>query len=147
MARTYRLGVLRRAANVFMRAFVRLGLGPRSTHLLTVVGRKSGVPRTTPVDLVEEGGRRWLVAPYGAVGWVHNVRAAGKVTLRRGRRVETVGVVEVGATESAPILRRYLTKVAIVRPFFDVEPDSPDEDFVAEASRHPVFRITEAAVD
>ena len=50
-------------------------------HLLTVRGRKSGLPRTTPVNLIEYQGRRWLVAPYGEVAWVRNVRAAGEVEL------------------------------------------------------------------
>ena len=51
-------------------------------HLLTVRGRKSGLPRTTPVNLIEYQGRRWLVAPYREVAWVRNVRAAGEVESR-----------------------------------------------------------------
>jgi deazaflavin-dependent oxidoreductase (nitroreductase family) len=121
---------------------IRLGLGPRSTYLLTVVGRRTGQPRTTPVSLVENPTGRWLVAPYGAVGWVHNTRAAGQVTLRRGGRGETVQVVEVGADEAAPVLKEYLTKVAIVRPYFDASPAAGLDAFAAEATRHPVFRIT-----
>jgi hypothetical protein len=51
-------------------------------------------------------------------------------------------IEEVGPTDAAPVLRRYLKKVPIVRPFFDVTPDSPPEAFEGEASRHPVFRLT-----
>jgi hypothetical protein len=63
MARTYRLTPLRRFANVLMRQLIRLGLAPRTTVLLTVPGRRTGTPRSTPVTLVEEDGQRWLVAP------------------------------------------------------------------------------------
>jgi len=121
---------------------LKLGLGPPRTYLLTVHGRKSGRRYSTPVTLVEDVGQRWLVAPYGEVGWVRNTRAAGRVTLSRGRASSTVAITELTAEERAPILKRYVTLVPIVRPFFDARPDSPIEAFVAEAHRHPVFRIS-----
>jgi hypothetical protein len=93
------------------------------------------------VTLVEEGGLRWLVAPYGEVGWVRNARAAGEVMLSRGSRSERVAVFELEPAEAAPVLRRYLTQVPITRPFFDVRPASGLDTFAAEAPRHPVFRI------
>ena len=93
MAKSYHLTPLRRVANVLMRLLLRLGLVLRTTMLLTVPGRRSGAPRSTPVTLVEEDGRRWLVAPYGPVDWVRNDRAAGRVKLSRGRRSETVRVI------------------------------------------------------
>jgi len=144
VAATYRLGPARRLANRAVRLLLRVGLGPPSTYLLTVRGRKSGQPRSTPVTLVEDGGDRWLVAPYGAVAWVLNTRAAGRVTLCRGRRAETVAVTELGPEASAPVLQRYLGRVPITRPFFDARPTSSLEAFVAEAPRHPVFLITRA---
>jgi hypothetical protein len=93
------------------------------------------------VTLVEENGERWLVAPYGEVGWVKNARAAGQVTLERGRRSETVGIAELLPNEAAPVLKKYLSRLLVVRPFFDVTPKSQIADFVNEAPRHPVFRI------
>ncbi|MDQ1716427.1 MAG: hypothetical protein QOE89_380, partial [Pseudonocardiales bacterium] len=36
------------------------------------------------VDVMEVDGPRWPVAPYGAVNWVKNVRAAVHVELSRG---------------------------------------------------------------
>ncbi len=141
MAATYRLGVARRAVNVLVRALLRAGLGPPRTYLLGVRGWKSGRLFTTPVTLVEDGGRRWLVAPYGEVGWVKNARAAGRVTLRRGRRTETRRIVELGPEEAAPVLKRYVTEVPITRPFFDATPSSDLAAFRAEAPRHPVFRL------
>ena len=96
MAKSYRLTPLRRLANILMRLLLRLGLAPRTTMLLTVPGRRSGTPRSTPVTLVEEDGQRWLVAPYGPVGWVRNARAAGQVELSRGGRSDPQGLRGTG---------------------------------------------------
>ncbi len=112
-------------------------------YLLSVPGRRSGRTYTTPVIIVENG-ERFLVAPYGEVGWVRNARAAGRVTLARGRHRETVGLRQVGPEESAPVLRTYLSRVRVVRPFFDISPDSPLDAFASEAARHPVFLIQPA---
>ncbi len=141
MAATYRLTLWRRALNTIVRVLLRIGLGPGHTYLLTVRGRRSGRLYSTPVTLVEEGGERWLVAPYGEVAWVRNARAAGEVILSRGRYSETVTIAELGSHESAPILQRYVTEVPITRPFFDAAPDSPVETFAQEADRHPVFQV------
>ena len=141
MAWVYRLGLWRRLINRIIRVLLRIGVSPPHTYLLTVRGRKSGHPYSTPVTLVEEAGKRWLVAPYGEVGWVRNARAAKQVTLSRGRRFETVRIVELTAEDAAPVLKKYLARVAVVRPFFDVTPKSNLREFVAEASRHPVFRV------
>ena len=56
MAKTYQLGPIRRAVNVLMKPLVRLGIGGKSTYLLTTTGRRTGQQRTTPVILVE---KRW----------------------------------------------------------------------------------------
>jgi deazaflavin-dependent oxidoreductase (nitroreductase family) len=141
MAKSYRLTPLRRIANVLMRLLLRLGLAPRTTVLLTVPGRRSGTPRSTPVTLVEDDGQRWLVAPYGPVGWVRNARAAGQVELSRGRRSETVHVQELAPEAATPILKAYVERVPITRPYFDAAPDAPLAAFAAEASKHPVFQI------
>ena len=141
MAWQYRLGLWRRLVNRIISVLLRLGVNAPHTYLLTVRGRRSGHSYSTPVRLVEEAGERWLVAPYGEVGWVRNARAAGQVTLTRNRRFETVGIQELSADEAAPVLQKYLAQVPLVRPFFDVTPTSNLRDFVAEASRHPVFRI------
>jgi deazaflavin-dependent oxidoreductase (nitroreductase family) len=139
--KAYRLGLGRRAANTLVTVLLRLGIGPARTYLLTVAGRQSGAARTTPVTLVEEGGRRWLVAPYGEVAWVRNLRAAGKARLARGARTEAIVTREVTADEAAPVLKMYVTRVPITRPYFDVTPESDLGAFRAEAPRHPVFAI------
>jgi deazaflavin-dependent oxidoreductase (nitroreductase family) len=143
MARSYRLGFWRRLINRLIHALLRLGVSPPHTYLLAVRGRKSGRIYSTPVTLVEDNGERWLVAPYGEVSWVKNARAAGQVSLSRDRRSETVKLVELAPEEAAAVLKRYLIRVPVVRPFFDVTPRSNLREFVAEASSHPVFRIKE----
>jgi deazaflavin-dependent oxidoreductase (nitroreductase family) len=141
MSTRYRLSRRRRLANQVIRALLRVGLGPCQTYLLTVRGRRSGRPYSTPVTLVEEGGHRWLVAPYGEVNWVRNARAAGQVMLSRGRHAETVPIVEVGPDEAALVLKRYVAEVPITRPHFGVRSDASLDAFRAEATQHPVFRI------
>lgn len=141
MAAQFQQGFARHAVNRLLQVLLLLGLGPARTYLLTVEGRRSGAPRTTPVTLVEEGGRRWLVAPYGEVAWVRNLRAAGKATLSRGGRKDPIIVREVNVDEAAPVLKQYVTRVPITRPYFDVRFDSDLSAFRAEAPRHPVFAI------
>lgn len=142
MAKTYQLGPTRRAVNVLMKPLVRLGIGGKSTYLLTTTGRRTGQQRTTPVILVENDGQRWLVSPYGTVAWVHNVRAQPQIALRRGGRSETLHAEEVDSATAVPVLQRYLRNARVTAPFFDAKGDDPVEKFIEEAPRHPVFKLT-----
>ena len=141
VTRTYRLGSGNRLVNAVFSALTRLGLGRRERHILTVVGRKSGQSRSTPIDVISSDGERWLVAGYAVSAWVHNLRAAGEGTLSRGRRTEPIRAVELDLPSSVPILRQYLKAVRVVRPYFQASIDSSDEDFLADAPHHPVFRV------
>jgi deazaflavin-dependent oxidoreductase (nitroreductase family) len=142
VAATFEQTRLRRLGNRLIAPLARLGVAGRRTHVLTVTGRKSGRRYSTPVQLVFLASERWLVAPYGPVEWVKNARAAGAVELTRARRTQRVRIEEVGADEAAPVLREYVRGTPIVRPFFDAGPGAPLEAFAAEASRHPVFRLS-----
>jgi deazaflavin-dependent oxidoreductase (nitroreductase family) len=143
MVKTYHVNFADRMENALITTLLRAGVKMGTTSLLTVRGRKSGQPHTVPVVLVEQDGERWLVAPYGVVQWVRNIRAAGTATLTRGRRSETISVTELPAQEAAPILKEYLLHVSGgVRSYFDARKDAPLEAFEREASRHPVFQIT-----
>jgi deazaflavin-dependent oxidoreductase (nitroreductase family) len=132
---------VRSGLNAAMRAALNRGLGPPGIYLLETRGRKTGALRTTPVSLVEDATGRYLVSPYGTPAWVHNARAAGEVTLRRGRRRETLPITELGPQDSAPVLKRYANEQRITRPWFDARHDGPVEAFAAESARHPVFRL------
>lgn len=141
MARQYQVTPAMRVVNTLMSVLNRFGLGGGSSYTLTTTGRKSGQDRSTPITLATVDGDRYLVAPYGEVGWVHNVRASGTATLsRRGRR-EEVEVEEVSGTEAGRVLKHYVHEVRVVRPYFDAAHDAPVEEFAAEAARHPVFRV------
>ena len=140
--RRYRHGIARRGANAFVARFIRLGVVPRSAYLLTTRGRKSGQPRTNPVQIVRHDGHRWLVAPYGTVSWVHNARASGTVTLSRGGTSDEFSVVEVEPRLAAPVLKRYVALAPVVLPYFEAGIASPVEAYEAEAAMHPVFLLT-----
>ncbi len=141
MAARYRPTVPRRFLNAVMRVVLPFGVGPANTYLLTVPGRRTGRRYTTPVTLVEHGGERWLVAPYGEREWVKNARAAGSVELRRGREPQRIEVAELPAEERGPILRDYVARVPVVEKFFDADRGAPVEAYATEADRHPVFRL------
>jgi deazaflavin-dependent oxidoreductase (nitroreductase family) len=141
MAARYRDTWLRQLGNVLIAPLARLGLAGKRTHILTTVGRKTGRKYSTPVMLVFLDGQRWLVAPYGERAWVKNARASGEVELTRALRTERVRVEEADPQTTAPVLREYLRKTPVTKPFFDADKDAPLEEFAAEAPRHPVFRI------
>ena len=85
-------------------------LGPNG--LLTVRGRTSGLPRTTPLAIVEASGRRWVWSPWGDVHWVRNLRAAGHATITVRGRKEDVAVTELDTNELAGFFRDVLGPVA-----------------------------------
>jgi deazaflavin-dependent oxidoreductase (nitroreductase family) len=131
----------RRVGDAIISVFIRAGLVP-STYLLTTRGRKTGRLRTNPATVVEHDGKRWLVAPYGPVSWVYNARADPQVTLRRRFDTRPYTVREVISPEQAgPVLKRYVRIAIATRPYFQASKDSPVEDFISEAERHPVFEL------
>jgi len=142
MAKSCRLGPAWRAINVLSTRKVRRGRGPSFLHLLTVRGRRTGEPRSTPVSVMELDHRRYLVAPYEPVNWVKNARVAGEVSLARGDRTERFTVRELGPEEAVPLLRKYLREIKAVRPYFDVNADSPEGEFRGIAPSKPVFELT-----
>ena len=64
--------------NPVLKRLLAVGLPMGFNGLVTIRGRKSGLPRTTPVAIIEVSGRRWVWAPWGDVHWVRNLRAAGR---------------------------------------------------------------------
>ena len=141
MAKTYRLNLGARLINSVFRQMTRLGLGASYRYVLTVPGRKTGRPYSTPVDVIETGGARWLVSAYGPSSWVRNTRAAREVTLSRGGRSENFRVVEPDVQAAVPALRAYIDEIKVTRPYFDADSDSPDTTIAAELKRHAVFRL------
>jgi deazaflavin-dependent oxidoreductase (nitroreductase family) len=132
--------------NVFNRAvngLMALGISIMGSRVLEVKGRKSGQWRSTPVNLLEVDGARYLVAPRGNTQWVRNMRVAGGGRLRLGRKTEDFKATEVTGAAVVPLLRAYLKKWKWeVGAFFDgVGPDSTDAQLLAIAPDHPVFKL------
>jgi deazaflavin-dependent oxidoreductase (nitroreductase family) len=132
--------------NVFNRAvsgLMALGISVMGSRVLEVKGRKSGQWRSTPVNLLEVDGTRYLVAPRGNTQWVRNMRAAGGGRLRLGRKTEDFEATEVTGDATVPLLRAYLRKWKWeVGAFFGgVGPDASDAELLAIAPEHPVFRL------
>jgi deazaflavin-dependent oxidoreductase (nitroreductase family) len=90
-------------------------LGPN--RLITIRGRKSGLPRTTPVAIIKVSGRRWVWAPWGDVQWVRNLRAAGRATISVRRRNEEVTATELDSTQRVAFFRDVLGPLARGIPF------------------------------
>jgi deazaflavin-dependent oxidoreductase (nitroreductase family) len=84
-------------------------------YLLTAPGCKTGWPRPNPVVPVEHDGRRWLLAPYGPVAWVHNARATERVRLARRRGTRDYVIWEVPPEEAGPVLKRFVCHVTVLR--------------------------------
>jgi len=127
--------------NPVNRFLLERGIGPAPQHLLTVVGRKSGLARTTPVAVVVFEGQRYLVAGFDGSDWVKNARAARRGQLRRGRSTQPVGLEEVPLDQRAPILQLFAKTVRGGQSFLTVAADAPLEEFIAAAQRHPISRI------
>ena len=90
-------------------------MGPN--RMVTIRGRKSGLPRTAPLAVIEVSGRRWVWAPWGEVQWVRNLRAAGAATIAVRGREEVVHATELGSAERVEFFRDVLGPVARSIPF------------------------------
>jgi len=86
-------------------------------RLVTIRGRKSGLPRTAAIAVLEASGRRWVWAPWGEVHWVRNLRAAGTATIKMRGRNEEVRATELDPTERVAFFRDTLGPFARSIPF------------------------------
>ena len=124
------------------------GLPMGFNGLITIRGRKSGLPRTTPIAIIQVSGRRWVWSPWGDVNWVRNLRAAGDAQITFRGREEAVRATELDRTQRVAFFRDTLGPVARTIPFGrrfirivdGVDLDQPEE--AAEDRRvfelHPV---------
>jgi deazaflavin-dependent oxidoreductase (nitroreductase family) len=128
-------------------AMQRLGVPAGPSMVLTVPGRKSGQPRSTPMTPFDHDGGLYTVAGYPGADWAANARAAGLGTLTRGRRSRRVRIVELSPADSRPVLRAFAVKVPVGVGFAKrsglVSDGTPDE-FEALAGRLAVFRFEDA---
>jgi deazaflavin-dependent oxidoreductase (nitroreductase family) len=121
-------------------------LGPN--RLVTVRGRKTGLPRTAGLAVIPVAGRRWVWAPWGEVNWVRNLRAAGRATISFRGGQEEVSATELDETQRVEFFRNIYGPLArsipfgywLVRLVDGVDIDHPED--VAKGRRvfelHPV---------
>ncbi|WP_406345603.1 nitroreductase family deazaflavin-dependent oxidoreductase [Streptomyces sp. NBC_00648] len=122
----------------------RHGLSLAGTAEMSVRGRKSGQMQRVPVNPHTYEGAQYLVSARGHSQWVRNMRAAGGGELRVGRKVRAFTAVEVPDSEKTALLRAYLERWGweVNQYFNGVTAKSSDDELLAAAPDHPVFRIT-----
>jgi deazaflavin-dependent oxidoreductase (nitroreductase family) len=131
-----------RAFNRLFGVLVGLGLGFSYNYLLQVRGRKSGKIYSTPIDLLEFGGKRFLVAPRGRTQWVRNAEAAGEVTLKKGSQRRQYGLRTLSDQEKPEVLKAYLDQFRReVQTYFPLPAGSPAEAFRDLVQNYPAFEL------
>jgi uncharacterized membrane protein YphA (DoxX/SURF4 family) len=159
MAKSYRVTTFARINNTMIASLLRLGIKVWSFSPLTVRGSKSGKPIVAPIAVFVQDQKRYLVAPYGVVNWVRNLRAAkGVATLTRRRHSERIHAIELSPEAVAPIFRAAprsgppgipavifrLYRSLWVLPYLGVAEHSSLEEFEREVLTHPVFLVQPA---
>lgn len=159
MAKSYRVTAFVRVNNIMMSSLLRLGITVWSFSLLTVRGRKSGKPIVTPVAIFVQEQKRYLIATYGVVNWVRNLRTAGgEATLTQRWHSERIRAIEIAPEAAAPIFRDALRsgppgvpalifrvyRALLVLPYLDVTENASLEKFEREVLTHPVFLVQPA---
>lgn len=130
--------------NKVLMAATRIGIVKDGPMVLTVTGRKSGQPRSTPITPFEVDGRRYVVGGFPGADWVRNAQANPDAVLTQGKTRQRVRMVELSAEEARPLLRQFPvlvpTGVSFMRNAGLVTGPNPDE-FEALAGRCSVFRF------
>jgi deazaflavin-dependent oxidoreductase (nitroreductase family) len=137
--------------NPITTTLMRLGVRPDPRmSLLTIRGRKTGRARTVPIGVFERAGRKYMVAAFGEVNWVLNLRAVGAVTITQGKHNAKYAAEQVQGEEAALVLRDclgvYLASPLagpMLRQRISLAADAPVNALVVEARRTPVFRLTD----
>lgn len=130
--------------NKVLIAVQRTGLKLGGLHVLTVVGRRSGKPRATPLSVLTMDGQRYILGGFPGADWVRNARAAGQGVLARGKHREDVRLVELPAEEARPVLRVWPVEVPTSIDMMinaKLVTEGSPEQFERLAGRCPVFRL------
>ncbi len=139
-----------RAFSGVLKALLAAGIPLGFNRLVTIRGRKTGLPRTAALAVIRIEGRRWVWAPWGDVQWVQNLRAARRATITERGRTEDVRAIELDPTERVGFFRDELGPLARGIPFgpsFIRIVDGVDlRDPVAAATGRPVFELVDAPI-
>jgi deazaflavin-dependent oxidoreductase (nitroreductase family) len=131
--------------NPIVKRLLAAGVPMSVNALVTVRGRKSGLPRTTPLAIIKVAGRRWLWSPWGDVDWVRNLRAAGGATITVRGQDEDVTASELDETQRVAFFRDTLAPYARSIPlglWFARVIDGTDlDDPIGAAEGRAVFEL------
>jgi deazaflavin-dependent oxidoreductase (nitroreductase family) len=133
-----------RAVNAAVGWLARRGVSLMGAAELSVRGRTSGEWRSIPVNPLTHDGGTYLVSARGHSHWVRNLRAAGGGRLTLGRRTREFTAAELPDAEAPAVLRAYLRRWGgqVSRYFDGLDTSATDAELLAQAPRHPVFRLT-----
>ncbi|WP_232807254.1 nitroreductase/quinone reductase family protein [Geodermatophilus chilensis] len=138
----------RTVVNPVMRRAIERGIAPPGYALLETTGRKSGLPRRTPVGNGLDGDTFWIVTEHGrSAAYVRNLEADPRVRIKVGRRWRTGTAVvlpeddarerqrRIGRRFNAAVVRLMGTDLLTVR--VDLEPptlagDEPDDQVAGQ---------------
>lgn len=130
--------------NKMLMAAMKVGLIKEGPMVLTVTGRTTGQPRSTPITPFEVDGRLYVVGGFPGADWVRNAQVNPQAVLARGKVREPVRMVELTAEQARPLLREFPvlvpTGVGFMKNAGLVTGPNPDE-FEALAGRCSVFRF------
>src|SRR6476620_587723 len=133
--------------NRIVKAMQRLGIRTGPAMILTVSGRKTGRPRSTPMTPFTYRGDMYTVAGYPGADWAANARSAGAGTLTRGRKSQEIRIVELNADESRPVLREFPRQVPVGVGFAKrsgLVREGTSDEFESLAGQLAVFRFEPA---
>lgn len=115
-----------RTLNARMVARYRRGIGPMGVVLLlTTIGRKSGLPRVTPLQFEEVAGDYYVASARGQeADWFKNIRANPQVSIQiRDRQFNALAEVVVAPAQIADFielrLRRHPFMLRLVMHLLD----------------------------
>jgi deazaflavin-dependent oxidoreductase (nitroreductase family) len=138
----------------------RLPAGPNV--LLKVRGRRSGLPRMSPIALLDLGERSYIQGASADVEWAQNIRAAGECVITWRGRTETFDAAELDPESGGRLMRDLLAPFprsrlvrAVVGPierpplpvlrYFGLRVDETLEEYIAVARRQPLFELRRRA--
>ena len=134
--------LLDRIVNRAFGFMVKLGVGLSHNFLLEVRGRKSGRIYSTPINVLEHNGKRYIIAPRGDTQWVRNVVVNQNATLVKGAKREDIRLRAIAAEAKPEILKAYLDRYKLtVQRYFPIAAGSPTKDFEPLVARYPLFEI------
>jgi len=107
-----------RRTNPLTTALLRAGVPMGPNILMTVRGRTSGVARTAPVAVATIDAASYVIAAYGEVHWVRNLRVAGEAELQRHGRREHVTAHELDQVAAVEFFATTLPAYVAHFPWF-----------------------------